>query len=134
MGYAVMSNITAYYRVKTVLPCVLPSHIARKASFPRSMGRTLLSQDLFSISKIDAHQLDPILKLSLGTEKQRSKDMRRHRTILTSCMRTDRAYPKTTLKPPLGFAKLQIRDLSSQKEIRRRSGDSEALPTTGGCA
>jgi hypothetical protein len=30
----------ATYRVKTVLPCVLPSHIARKASSARSMGRT----------------------------------------------------------------------------------------------
>jgi hypothetical protein len=38
--YAVMYNVTASYRVKTVLPCVLPSHIARKASFARSMGRT----------------------------------------------------------------------------------------------
>ena len=40
-GFSCDGRILALnYRVKTVLPCVLPSHIARKASSARSMGRT----------------------------------------------------------------------------------------------
>ena len=33
-------GISRFYLVKTVLPCVSPSDIARKASFARSIGRT----------------------------------------------------------------------------------------------
>jgi hypothetical protein len=46
--------------------------ISHEQTTPQSPLFQSLSQGLFSISKIDAHQLDPILKLSLGTEKQRS--------------------------------------------------------------